>query len=551
MTSPDLVLNDRYQLVREIARGGMAVIWEARDAVLDRRVAVKILHPQFAADPEFLERFRREARAAANLAHPNIVAIYDVGQDRASGTPFIVMELVDGEDLKEVIRRSAPLPSGAIREIGAALAGALEYAHRRGVVHRDVKPHNVLIDDEGRVRLTDFGIAQALAASGLTRTGAVMGSVHYLAPELARGQPATPAVDLYGLGAVLYEMATGRVPFTGETDLAVALAHAEQAPAPPRSLNASLAPDLDRTILRALAKSPADRFASAAEFARALKAPSVDQPTARLPGAQAGAAGRAESAPPPARARPSAAREVVTTGGRARSRVVPPPRRGPGNGFPVLLLVLAAIMLALGAGFFGLASLNREGSAPPTPAPTAQAPSSPTAKPAAVASAQPTATPGPTEAPTPTPEPSKPPASPTPRPATPTVRAIAVPSLIGKAMNDALAAVQASGLTATVKGVNVNQEQGRVVAQTPDAGATLPPGSTIAISVATGQVVIPNVAGRTREQALKLLADAGLRPRVKDVRSSQPKGTAVGTTPEAGETVPRGFEMDLLLSGGR
>src|SRR5450631_407981 len=194
----------------------MAIVWEARDGLLDRHVAVKVLHPQFAEDPEFLERFRREARAAARLSHPNIVSIYDVGEDVEARTPFIVMELVEGGNLKDRIRRAAPLADGEIRSIGAAVASTLEYAHKRGLIHRDVKPQNVLIGEDGRPRLTDFGIAQAITSNGLTRTGAVMGSVQYLAPELARGRPATPQSDLYGLGTVLYEMATGRVPFQGE-----------------------------------------------------------------------------------------------------------------------------------------------------------------------------------------------------------------------------------------------------------------------------------------------------------------------------------------------
>src|SRR5579859_1295781 len=225
----------------------MATVWEAQDTLLDRHVAIKLLHPQFAADPEFLERFRREARAAAKLSHPNIVPIYDVGEDAQTKTPFIVMELVEGGNLKEHIQRSAPLANAEIRSIGSALASALEYAHKRGLIHRDVKPQNVLLSEDGRPRLTDFGIAQAIASStGLTRTGAVMGSVHYLAPELARGRPASALSDVYAMGAVLYEMASGRVPFEADTDLAVALAHVEQTPATPRALNAGLSPDLER-----------------------------------------------------------------------------------------------------------------------------------------------------------------------------------------------------------------------------------------------------------------------------------------------------------------
>jgi serine/threonine-protein kinase len=224
------LLGDRYQLIREIDRGGMGAVWEAQDVRLERRVALKLLHPHLAADPEFRERFYREARSAAALAHPNIVAVYDVVEGRLSRTaevaqPIIVMELVDGENLKARLRHAGPPAETQVRAIGAALADALDYAHQRGVVHRDVKPQNVLLDVDGRPRLTDFGIAQALATGRVTRTGLVMGSAHYLAPELARGQAGTARSDVYSLGVVLYEMATGRLPFSGDTDLAIALAH--------------------------------------------------------------------------------------------------------------------------------------------------------------------------------------------------------------------------------------------------------------------------------------------------------------------------------------
>src|SRR4030088_157714 len=249
----------------------MGTVWEAEDTLLDRHVALKLLHAQFADDPEFLERFRREARAAARLSHPNIVSIYDVGEDAQTGTPFIVMELVEGGNLKDRIRNRAPLADEEIRSIGAALAATLDYAHHRGIIPRDFKPQNVLLGDDGRPRLTDFGIAQAMTSKGLTRTGAVMGSVHYLAPELVRGRQAMPQSDIYALGAVMYEMATGRVPFEGETDLSVAVAHVEETPAAPRALNAHLAPDLERVILRALGKSPELRFPSGADLAAELR----------------------------------------------------------------------------------------------------------------------------------------------------------------------------------------------------------------------------------------------------------------------------------------
>ncbi len=556
MIGPGALLNRRYQLNRELARGGMAVVWDARDTMLDRPVAVKTLHPQFAGDPEFLERFRREARAAAGLAHPNIVAVYDVGEDSETSSPFIVMELVDGESLKDRIRRHGPQSNADIREVGAAVASALDYAHRRGVVHRDVKPQNILIGEDGRARLTDFGIAQALAAGGLTRTGAVMGSVHYLAPELARGRPATSAVDVYGLGAVLYEMATGRVPFTGDTELAVALAHAEQPAVPPRQVNPGLAPDLEATILHAMAKSPTDRFASAGEMARALTAPVASQATSRMDAVPAAVAAAyrsagATSAPP---ARPP---RVAAT--RAQSRGTPPaaaPVRGATNGFIVLLLVLALILLALGAGFFGLASLSRDFRLPSLSAPTV----APFETPMAVVgspSAGPTPTPAASTAPatTPTaaatPTPTVPAATPTATapPATPTPRPIAVPNVVGRPLADARAAIEGAALSVSgVTGVNVNAPKDQVVEERPAAGSPLPPGSGVMLVVGTGQVLVPQVAGRPRNEATRLIQEAGLNARVRDVQSDRPRGTALGTVPAAGEQVPRGSEIELQVA---
>ncbi|HEY3062241.1 MAG TPA: protein kinase [Chloroflexota bacterium] len=567
MTIPerDRVLGGRYRLLREIARGGMAVVWEAQDALLDRRVAIKLLHTQFANEPEFLERFRREARAAASLNHPNVVSVFDVGEDVSAGTPFIVMELVDGESLKERIRRAAPLPDAEIRQIGAALAATLDYGHRRGIVHRDVKPQNVLLGEDGRPRLTDFGIAQALASSQLTRTGAVMGSVHYLAPELVRGKPASASSDVYGLGAVLYEMATGRVPFSGETDLAIALAHVEEPPPAPRALNAHLGPDLERIILRALAKAPEARYLSGAELATELRngAQAVHDPslTQRIPTRPAAARAPRASAGPEL-AGPASARVAVRPGQLAPAgrRVTRPERRGASGGVIALLLALAAILVALGAGFFGLASLSREGLA--TPEPTARPTSPPTAaptappKPVVVASPTPapeaTATPVP---PTPTPAPPSPtPAPPTPTrvPASPTPRTIAVPQLRGKSLDDARAALQAVGLTVMVRGVNVNVERNVVADQSPDAGGAVPPQGTVTIMVGTGNVAVPDVAGRTQPQATRLLQDNGFRVNVrerKDQRVAQ--GTAIDTRPAAGAVIARGAEVDLTISSGR
>jgi eukaryotic-like serine/threonine-protein kinase len=569
------VLGGRYRLVHEIARGGMAVVWEAEDTLLDRHVALKLLHPQFAGDPEFLERFRREARAAARLSHPNIVSIYDVGEDGDSHTPFIVMELVEGGNLKDLIRRSAPLADNRIRSIGAALAAALDYAHRRGLIHRDVKPQNVLIGEDGRPRLTDFGIAQAVASSGLTRTGAVMGSVHYLAPELVRGRAATPRSDVYGLGAVLYEMATGRVPFEGDTDLAIALAHVEQTPPAPRSLHRGLSPDLERIILRSMAKSPEQRFDGAGELAAELRnelplasaAPrrAVDGATQRLPTVAVAA--------PPAR-RPAA---PVVAEAAARRTARPRQKRGAGGGVLALLLAMTVVLVALGAGFFGLATLNREG--PPDPTPTVAA-ARPTAapKPAVVASPTvrtatspvpaeqptlepspepspspvPTVEPSPSPSPVPVPSPLVVPPSPSPPRATATPRNIPVPQLRGKTLDAALAALQADGLTAIVRGVPANVDKDVVADESPDVGSPLPPGGTVTVIVGTGLTAIPDVANMPRDQAVKTLQNSSFRVNERDRRDQRvAAGNAIDTSPAAGTVIARNTTVDLGVSQGR
>ncbi len=599
------MLGGRYRLVHEIARGGMAAVWQAEDTLLDRLVAVKLLHPQYADDPEFLERFRREARAAARLSHPNIVPIYDVGPDSVrqtvsrnaanapadhpfafldadARTPYIVMELVEGGSLKDRIRKAAPMPDAEIRSIGSTLAMTLDYAHRKGLIHRDIKPQNVLLGEDNRPRLTDFGIAQAMASSGLTRTGAVMGSVHYLAPELARGKKALPQSDIYSLGVVLYEMATGRVPFEGETDLAVALAHAEQMPAAPRALNARLAPDLERTILRSLAKAPEQRFLSAADLAADLQSGANGAAVGQRggPATSAVAARRASEATrrmqtlpdtAPAAARP-ATRRPATTRSEASQRAAPAesiaapfarraarpkPGRGASSGVVVLLLALAAVLVALGAGFFGLATLSRDGVASPVPtaAPTAAPKPAVVATntpPVPTATIQPTATPvPPTPSPAPTASPVPPTATPAPQP-TATPRTVAVPQFRGKLLDQAQAAASSAGLTVTVKGVNANIDKNLVADQSPDTGATLQPGGTVMLMVGTGLTVIPDVSNQPRDQAAQNLANNSFRVNLRDRRDPRiPAGVAIGTNPPAGQALARGADVQLDISSGR
>ncbi|MBO8142235.1 MAG: Stk1 family PASTA domain-containing Ser/Thr kinase [Firmicutes bacterium] len=261
-------LANRYEIKEQLGEGGMAVVYRAVDLVLHRPVAIKALRSNFAGDPEFLQRFLHEAQAAASLSHPNVVNIFDVGQ--ADGVHYIVLEYVQGRNLKEILRDERRLPPRRAAVIARAVARALEAAHRRQLIHRDIKPHNILITPEGRVKVTDFGIARAASVASLTQTGTVMGSVHYFSPEQARGEAVGPESDLYSLGVVLYEMLTGTVPFRGESPIAVALKHLEQNPVPPSKHNPDIPPWLERVVLKALAKDPARRYRSAEEMAKDL-----------------------------------------------------------------------------------------------------------------------------------------------------------------------------------------------------------------------------------------------------------------------------------------
>ena len=272
------VLAGRYRLRRPLARGGMAEVWEATDDILGRPVAVKVLLPHLAVDQSFLERFRREAIAAARLAHPNVVATFDTGVD--DGVAYIVMELVHGRTLHQLLAAQGALTPHRAVGIAVQVAAALEYAHQHGVVHRDVKPANILIDTDDRVKVADFGIAKAAAAPGtqgrpwasqdLTQSGVVVGTAKYLSPEQVNGDPVDGRADIYSLGVVLYEMLCGRTPFAGETDVAVALQHVTTAPLSPRQVRSGIPRPLEAVVLKALAKSPADRYATAADLQSAL-----------------------------------------------------------------------------------------------------------------------------------------------------------------------------------------------------------------------------------------------------------------------------------------
>ncbi|HVM03577.1 MAG TPA: protein kinase [Acidimicrobiales bacterium] len=336
----DRVLVGRYRAVRLIARGGMAEVWEGYDDVLARPVAIKVLHPHLAADEAFVERFRREAIAAARLAHPSIVATFDTGTD--GDVTFIVMELVRGRTLRDAIKEAGTLPPAVAVPIAAEVADALEHAHQAGLVHRDVKPANILLSEHQgetapllRVKVADFGIAKLAvppdtAGADLTQTGAVVGTARYLSPEQVQGQTPDARSDVYALGVVLYEMLCGRPPFQAETELATAVLHVRQAPPGLRSVARQVPEDLEAVVLQALAKDPGARFQSAAALRRALLSVDLDTPAARA-GAEDDAVPQVVRDPTPPAGVPVVPRE-------------PTPSRAPAVVVAVLVVVAAAVV---------------------------------------------------------------------------------------------------------------------------------------------------------------------------------------------------------------
>src|SRR6266496_1648158 len=346
------ILLGRYQVGRLLGAGGMAEVYEGHDRLLDRRVAIKILLAQYAHDPSFLARFRREAQAAARLSHPNIVGVYDTGSE--NDTWFIVMEYVDGRTLKDVIRSEGPLYWSRAAEVAADVAGALAVAHAHGVVHRDVKPGNVMLTTEGKVKVMDFGIARASAVPSITQTAAVVGTAQYLSPEQAQGIEADPRSDVYALGCCLYEMLTGRVPFTGPTPVAIAYQHVQEVPTPPRALNPEVPVPLERVCLKAMAKRPEDRYQTAVELRADLERARTGEPvTAGVPRASqqtqviAGAGGSVADRPTTVLDRATDVRPTRAPRSGGAVPEVARPRRGRAVLFTLATIALALIVAAV------------------------------------------------------------------------------------------------------------------------------------------------------------------------------------------------------------
>ncbi len=391
------VLGQRYPLLEKIGEGSAAVVYRAEDLRLGRDVAVKVLRPAYAADPEQAARFEQEARAAAGLAAPNIVDVYDYGRD--AGAIYLVMQYVAGENLRQYLQRRGPLPPVEAARVALAVSRGLEAAHAHGIIHRDVKPQNILIDRQGQVRLTDFGIAKALGGPGLTRVGMTYGTAAYLAPEQATGDPLGPPTDVYALGIVLFEMLCGQAPFRAENAAAVAYQQVYAAPPPLEGCAPATPPALAAIVTRALAKDPAQRYPSATALAAALES-FLQQPTA--PAATPSAPLRAYT-------------PVTPTAPTAPYPAPPPPPAQPtlrpGRWIAIPLIALVLLAGLIGARFMGA------GPEPPTPGPGGVLPPSATAAPTGLPAVLASATAAPSPLP-PTPAPPAPTAAPPPPSAT-------------------------------------------------------------------------------------------------------------------------------------
>jgi len=533
-------IDGRYRLLRRIGSGGMADVWLAEDSHLQRRVALKVLHRRFAQDREFVERFRREAEAAAGLQHPNIVAVFDRGD--IEGTYYIAMQLLEGRSLKELIDQGLT-PEQAVGLIRQVLEAA-GFAHRHGVVHRDLKPQNVIVDDEGVATVTDFGIARA-GASEITQAGSVMGTPHYLSPEQAQGQAVTAVSDLYSIGVILYEALAGQVPFEADSAVAIAMKQVSHTPQRPSSVNPNVSPALDAVTMRALEKDPGQRFQSADAFIAALDA------ALRNPAAEGG--GTAAFAPlPPVAVGPDGAAATVPDPEEKRRRrwvwlAVGAVLLGAVLGFALTrdtttdvpgvtgnqLNVAIALLEQNGFKVGNVNRVQREVAAntvleqdPPAGSSSLECAflSFFCSKPKVGL----TVSAGPGSAKVPG-------------------------GLSGLSQEAAAAKLEEAGFEVAVKKVNSDQvETGLVIRSDPSGGRTATRGSTVVLIVSKGQklAAVPVLVGTQRSLAVQQIRGRGFAPSVEEEESAKPAGEVIRQAPSAGSQLPRGSTVSIVVSKG-
>ena len=540
------VVDGRYRVVERIGSGGMADVYRAEDTHLGREVALKMLHRRFAQDAEFVERFRREAKSAAGLQHPNVVGVFDRGEH--DGTYYIAMECLAGRTLKEVVHDEAPVDQLRVIDLGVQILSAAAFAHKRGVIHRDFKPHNVIVDDEGVAKVTDFGIARA-GASEMTETGSIMGTAQYLSPEQAQGHAVTQTSDLYSIGVMLYELLTGRLPFTGDSAVAIALKHLQEPPPPMSDEEVAIEPNLEAVVMGALAKDPAARWQSAEDFAAALEAcrPYVEAQAAGAPVTQDTAVFA------PVTASTTAPTAVAGSGAPPSEPPRRPAERGrrwPAVALALLVLALVGVMAyafsrpeqvevprvvgldltdareRLDKAGFEEVKVEREQSPAAfdkvlrqDPDPGEQAAKSATVT-LAVSS-------GPGKV------------------RVPSVRNLSQARAIKELARSQLKVTADPTPSGTVK-------QGSAIGTSPKEGTEVDRGSRVRLFVSSGpeKVTVPNVIGLSRESAESRLDREGLSVQVQVQDSIKPEDEVIAQSPGAGTKLDSGDRVTITISNG-
>jgi serine/threonine-protein kinase len=555
---PDTVIDSRYRVLRKLGAGGMADVYCAEDMHLGRKVAVKLLHSRFAQDQEFVERFRREASSAAGLQHPNVVGVYDRGE--FDDTYYIAMEYCEGESLKQVIVREAPIDPARAIAITKQILVASRFAHRRNVIHRDLKPHNVILDDEENVKVTDFGIARA-GASDITEVGTIMGTAQYLSPEQAQGRPVTEESDLYSVGVVLYELLTGRAPFSGDSPVAVALQHVNQPPPPPRELQPSIPTALEAVVLKALAKDPADRYRDSDSFIKALEgveaqlqrgpadteSTAVYAPVGVVPGPST-----AVAAPPPVAPSPPPPPVDV---------IVPPerddPERDERGRNPWVVAAILAALAAIAVGAFLLLSGGEKVAVPTVVGQTLPQASQRLESAGFGVEVKRRADQAPRDFVF---EQSPNPGQKVEKDSVVTLfvsngpTTVKVPDVVGLTDDDARRRLRRADLTAEIeRESSVKIPEGTVIRTDPGPGRLIERDSSVTLFVSSGpgEVVVPNVVGEDQESAVARLRAEGLSPIVRERASSEPVDTVVDQSPASGQRVDEGSSVTIYVSDGK